>query len=394
MKLNFKNFCDFLVFYPLKADNKKDKAVALVATVVFGILSLGLVHAVCAIKRCVTAKPTRGDKRIQKMARPLLKPQSSLPPIPIARYQGSQDELFEVINKEIDRTQPLDKKLGTPKKGSWRAYGETHGEVNQVLGEYDGFVPRPPIDYSLEILPLGKFSPAHKKIVSITADFLKVVHNIPNEVNAKVGSLQGLKDQFFQSELGSPTKKYYQNEIHKNYPRVRDKSIQYRSDLILDFIGHGEKRGEMKIVLTTEDLFSPSMSNFVFGSASPDRGVWSLARFGDPEKNEKSFEKVLLRTMKISAHEMGHMLGIPHCTDYECNMGGYMNMEELDDRSLLFCAQDSAKISFATHTSMKAYYENLLRYFETFNERYGLHLDFSYEIEGVKKRIGALLKPK
>ncbi|MBA3239052.1 MAG: hypothetical protein H0T62_11990 [Parachlamydiaceae bacterium] len=115
------------------------------------------------------------------------------------------------------------------------------------------------------------------------------------------------------------------------------------------------------IAFTNEDLFAKSLTNYVFGLASLTEGVgiWSNARFGNPKNSVQSFQKCLLRMMKISAHEFGHMRGLPHCTDFKCNIGGYMSTLELDERPLLYCLQDTAKICFLSQVSLSDYHQNL-----------------------------------
>lgn len=144
------------------------------------------------------------------------------------------------------------------------------------------------------------------------------------------------------------------------------------------------------LVLTNDDLYTEALKNFVFGLGTGSIGLWSKARFGDPKVNAKAFEKCLLRMMKISAHEFGHMRGLPHCTDYDCNMGGYMSLTELDNRPLTYCARDSAKICSLGQTSFLKYHKKLLRFFQGFNRKYGLNFDFSKEVSTLKGRIEAL----
>jgi hypothetical protein len=84
------------------------------------------------------------------------------------------------------------------------------------------------------------------------------------------------------------------------------------------------------------------------------------------------------------------MRGLTHCTDFECNIGGYMNLQELDSRPLLYCLQDTAKICFLTHTSMLHQHKKLLLFFQNFNKVYHLNCDFSKEIQTLKERITTL----
>ncbi len=85
---------------------------------------------------------------------------------------------------------------------------------------------------------------------------------------------------------------------------------------------------------------------FVFGMASlRDRvGVWSIFRFGDPAESSDGFATCLKRTSKVGTHETGHMLGIRHCTRYECNMNGSNRIEESDARPLALCPECVRKI--------------------------------------------------
>ncbi|UCE07471.1 MAG: hypothetical protein JSW07_05400, partial [bacterium] len=79
--------------------------------------------------------------------------------------------------------------------------------------------------------------------------------------------------------------------------------------------------------------------NFVFGQASLyDRvGVWSIYRNGDPDESEAMFRLCLLRTIKTAVHEIGHILTIRHCIEYECVMNGSNHREESDQRPLYLC---------------------------------------------------------
>lgn len=94
--------------------------------------------------------------------------------------------------------------------------------------------------------------------------------------------------------------------------------------------------------------------------------------------------------MKISAHEFSHMRNMTHCTDYEFTVCGSMTMDELDERPLLFCAQDTAKICYLTQTPILEHEQKLLDFFENFNRKYQLQWDCSKEIGTLKARIAKL----
>ncbi len=126
------------------------------------------------------------------------------------------------------------------------------------------------------------------------------------------------------------------------------------------------------IAFTTSDLWPGAGWNYVFGEASlRDRvGVWSIARFGDPE-TEEGFRSCLRRTMATGTHETGHMFTIEHCTAYECNMCGSNSLSEADRRPLSDCPECMAKVCWATHADPSARYAKL----SEFCERQGLKSD-------------------
>ena len=57
MQLSFENFFSHLILYPFEANSKKDKTIALVASIACGIFSLGICHGLCAIIRHFKKRP-------------------------------------------------------------------------------------------------------------------------------------------------------------------------------------------------------------------------------------------------------------------------------------------------------------------------------------------------
>jgi archaemetzincin len=90
----------------------------------------------------------------------------------------------------------------------------------------------------------------------------------------------------------------------------------------------------------------------VFGEASLDGrvGVWSIARFGDPDESQAAYRQCLRRTVAVALHETGHMLGILHCTAYECGMNGANHLRESDAQPLDFCPECTAKVLWTCRT--------------------------------------------
>jgi len=78
--------------------------------------------------------------------------------------------------------------------------------------------------------------------------------------------------------------------------------------------------------------------NFVYGVASKHSksGVFSFARYdsdfwsGEEPKSfeEKDWETILYRAVKVMVHEIGHLFGVKHCVYFNCLMNGSNNEEE------------------------------------------------------------------
>ena len=120
------------------------------------------------------------------------------------------------------------------------------------------------------------------------------------------------------------------------------------------------------IALTNEDLFPEDTTNYVFGQASLENrvGVWSLERLGQ----NADYDTFLRRTLKIAAHETGHMFSMKHCTKYECVMSGTNYLGETDSRPIDACPECMAKICWLSNTSPKDRYDRLA----AFCRKYGM----------------------
>ncbi|MCD4728023.1 MAG: archaemetzincin [Pirellulales bacterium] len=242
---------------------------------------------------------------------------------------------------------PLHEKLGEPRPGDWLA---SHPEPGQTFRQY---VRNKPIKADrrrrvIYVQPLGEFTPAEKKIVAISAEFMGAYFQLPVKIREglpldAVPKSARRKPGKFRSEQFLTTHVLY--EILK--PRLPRDAVT--------FIG-----------FTAADLWPGKGWNYVFGQASlGDRvGVWSINRFGNADRDKESFRRCLLRTLKTATHETAHMFSMAHCTLYECNMGGCNHLGEADRRPLWLCPHCLAKLCYATGADPAKRFESLVKFYK------------------------------
>jgi archaemetzincin len=115
---------------------------------------------------------------------------------------------------------------------------------------------------------------------------------------------------------------------------------QYHSTRILvlleEEIQHA--RVDRLLGLTCHDIYVPGM-NFVFGEARlPGRaGIISTKRLKTPPSDEPNLFQE--RVVKEAVHELGHMVGLRHCSNAQCVMHFSECLADTDRKQSEFCSE-------------------------------------------------------
>lgn len=241
------------------------------------------------------------------------------------------------LRDNIRKIEPFFKVMGRPGNSDWLA---SHNEPGQTFEEYLDADPVKPTKerQKIYVLPLGTFNAKQEKIVDVTAQYLAAFYDLPVE------------------EL--PTKPFA--AVHPNIRQNKlTKTRQIKTGYILNDVLTPILPNDAAalIAFTNEDLFPDESMNYVFGQASLENrvGVWSLSRLDD-NTDERNF---LIRTLKIAAHETGHLFSIRHCTKYECLMSGSNHLAETDRRPIDACPECTAKVCWLSDIDQKARYDKL-----------------------------------
>lgn len=246
------------------------------------------------------------------------------------------------LRDAIKKIEPFFKPMAEPEAYDWLG---SHNEPGQTFDEYLDSDPTKPTKerQKIYVLPLGTFTPKQKEVIALTADYLEIFYDLP---------VQELSTETIPQKLAA------KDTRHNDYLRAR----QVRTGFIIDTILRPKLPPDAAalIALTNDDLFPDDSMSFVFGQASLDGrvGVWSLRRL----QILADRDTFLRRTLKIAAHETGHMFSMWHCTKYECVMSGTNHMNETDRRPIDACPECMAKIAWLSDVEPATRYKNLAEF--------------------------------
>jgi len=231
--------------------------------------------------------------------------------------------------------------------GDWL---EKTPEPGQTFDEYVASNPnrRTGRHTTIYIQPIGSFSKEQQVVIGRVKELLSLYFGFPVKELAGIG-LQEIPPTALRNdqEIGHP-------QILTTYVFEQLLLPRRPADAVA------------VLGLTMTDLWPgpETRLRFAFGQGSlGDRiGIYSLARYGNAAGSKAERQLFLHRSLKVPLHEMGHMLGITHCTAFECGMNASNHVEELDRNHLGFCPECEQKVWWACRLDPVERYESLVKF--------------------------------
>jgi len=114
---------------------------------------------------------------------------------------------------------------------------------------------------------------------------------------------------------------------------------QYLADAVLNCVPLQDK-ARFSLGIVQGDLYTPGL-NFVFGMAQGRRAVISIFRLRAGILGDQLFRR---RVAVEAVHEVGHLLGLGHCTNHTCVMFFSNTLADTDRKTPQLCAACKATL--------------------------------------------------
>ena len=251
----------------------------------------------------------------------------------------------------FSKLQRNDKDLGEPQKGDWLY---SHKEKEQYLSDYKALNPKSKFVGKdlIYIVPIGAFDSVQKEVVAITGKYLSIFF----QRGVKV--LDNLSDSLVPVSAIRKT----QNDISQIYaPYILHNILKVR--ITNDAIAFA--------AVASKDLYPDKRWNYVFGLASyQDKvSVTSMYRFHNRHGDSSELRKFISRMIRVTSHEIGHILNLRHCILAKCLMNGSNTLQEIDSSPSRLCSECQKKLNWLLKYDNKRRLDDLIDFFK----EYGLH---------------------
>jgi len=234
---------------------------------------------------------------------------------------GAQQKIsVGLLSRQVQKLYPLHQKKQPPEFDYWL---EVHAEPGQTFEAYMAARPiRPGRQYNaIYIQPIAHFTAGQQKLLDISREYIGLYLNLPVKVLPAL-PLSIIPESAQRTHPSRGTRQILSTFMLDSLLTPR------RPDDALALLG-----------LTTVDLWTELGLDFISGQASFHNrvGVCSLYWSGDPDGSDSLFTLCLSRTIKTAVHEIGHILTMRHCSEFDCVMNGGRYLKKWDDRPLYLC---------------------------------------------------------
>lgn len=289
------------------------------------------------------AKPSRWQKFMRQVSYILL--------FLLLSCNSSIDEVEKGDYLYFSKLQRNDKHLGETQKGDWLY---SHKEKEQYLSDYKALKPESKFVGKdlIYIVPIGAFDSIQKEVVAIIGKYLSIFF----QRGVKV--LDNLSDSLVPVSAIRRT----QNDISQIYaPYILHNILKVR--ITNDAIAF--------TAVTSKDLYPDKSWNYVFGLASyHDKvSVTSMYRFQDRNGDSSELRKFISRMIRVTSHEIGHILNLRHCILAKCLMNGSNTLHEIDSSPSRLCSECQRKLNWLLKYDNKRRLDDLM----IFLKEHGLH---------------------
>lgn len=236
--------------------------------------------------------------------------------------------------------------LPKPKAGDWLF---SHKETGQSLAEFRNSKPLKPnkTAQTIYLKPIGGFTGLKLREIEACRAYLEIFFQIKTVILKQSGD-----------EVVPASARRIGPQQHE----------QLLATYLRDTVIAKEKAKDAIAIMgiTEMDLYPDPKWNYVFGLASYQEGlaVSSVFRLQNGPLSEKNYKLSLIRLLKISSHEIGHIFGLKHCIYASCVMNGTNNMLETDKSVLRLCSNCLSKLNSSLNFDNEKRLMELIKFFK------------------------------